>query len=100
MERNGLGSRRACWPDWVRATRAFCALVVVSLAFAAAFAGARASNADEEAGPSGPYAKWERGPGRTVDTFPIGVWLQAPRNASKYREIGINLYVGLWKGPT
>src|SRR5690606_29601633 len=32
--------------------------------------------------------------------FPIGVWLQAPRNASKYREIGINLYVGLWKGPT
>ncbi|MCM8803160.1 MAG: hypothetical protein NC827_07630 [Candidatus Omnitrophica bacterium] len=32
--------------------------------------------------------------------FPIAVWLQSPKNASKYKEIGINLYVGLWKGPT
>lgn len=32
--------------------------------------------------------------------FPIAVWLQAPRNAAKYRDAGINLYVGLWQGPT
>jgi hypothetical protein len=32
--------------------------------------------------------------------FPIAVWLQAPRNAAKYREAGINLYVALWNGPT
>jgi len=32
--------------------------------------------------------------------FPIGVWLQAPANAARYRELGINLYVGLWQGPT
>ena len=34
------------------------------------------------------------------DFFPIAVWLQNPRHAARYREAGINLYVGLWKGPT
>jgi hypothetical protein len=28
------------------------------------------------------------------------VWLQSPRNAGRYKEIGVNLFVGLWKGPT
>ncbi len=32
--------------------------------------------------------------------FPIGVWLQAPERAAEYRAIGVNLYVGLWRGPT
>jgi len=32
--------------------------------------------------------------------FPIAVWLQDPKNAPRYKEIGVNLYVGLWKGPT
>ncbi len=32
--------------------------------------------------------------------FPIAVWLQDPRNAGRYKAIGINLYVGLWRGPT
>lgn len=32
--------------------------------------------------------------------FPIAVWLQSPANAAKYQDAGINLYVGLWKGPT
>jgi hypothetical protein len=32
--------------------------------------------------------------------FPIAVWLQAPHNAAKFKAAGINLYVGLWKGPT
>ncbi|HWB01775.1 MAG TPA: hypothetical protein VG796_02045 [Verrucomicrobiales bacterium] len=34
------------------------------------------------------------------DFFPIAVWLQSPRNAERYKAAGINLYVGLWKGPT
>ncbi|WP_152052070.1 hypothetical protein [Tautonia marina] len=34
------------------------------------------------------------------ETFPIAVWLQAPGNAERYRSIGINTYVGLWRGPT
>lgn len=32
--------------------------------------------------------------------FPIAVWLQSPANAPRYRDAGINVYVGLWKGPT
>lgn len=32
--------------------------------------------------------------------FPIGVWLQNPSNARRYQAIGINTFVGLWKGPT
>jgi hypothetical protein len=34
------------------------------------------------------------------DFFPIGVWLQDIANAPKYAAAGINMYVGLWKGPT
>jgi hypothetical protein len=47
-----------------------------------------------------PYAKWENGPSTDADFFPIAVWLQNPRNAQKYRQAGINTYVGLWRGPT
>jgi hypothetical protein len=32
--------------------------------------------------------------------FPIAVWLQEPSLASQYKRAGINLYVGLWQGPT
>ena len=32
--------------------------------------------------------------------FPIAVWLQSPDNAAKYQKAGINLYIGLWQGPT
>jgi hypothetical protein len=34
------------------------------------------------------------------NSFPMAVWLQNPANAGRYRAAGINLYVGLWKGPT
>ena len=34
------------------------------------------------------------------DVFPVAVWLQSPSQAPKYQALGINLYVGLWKGPT
>jgi hypothetical protein len=42
-----------------------------------------------------PYGKWENGPSKAEDYFPIAVWVQQPRNAEKYKAIGINLYVGL-----
>ena len=32
--------------------------------------------------------------------FPVAVWLQNPANARRYQAAGINLYVGLWEGPT
>jgi len=47
-----------------------------------------------------PYAAWKNGPGSDAGYFPIAVWLQAPRNAPKYKAIGVNLYIGLWNGPT
>jgi hypothetical protein len=40
------------------------------------------------------------GPLDRPDVFPIGVWLQGPGNAERYKALGINLYVGLWEGPT
>jgi hypothetical protein len=46
------------------------------------------------------YAPWGNGPSRDPSFFPIAVWLQNPRNAPRYKAAGINLYVGLWKGPT
>jgi hypothetical protein len=47
-----------------------------------------------------PYAAWKLGPPADPGYFPIAVWLQDPLMAARYRQAGINLYVGLWKGPT
>jgi len=46
------------------------------------------------------WGAWPAGPGWDERTWPVGVWLQSPGRAAAYRAIGINLYVGLWKGPT
>jgi hypothetical protein len=45
----------------------------------------------------GPYPK---GTPRTPESFPLAVWLQAPANAERYRAIGINTYVAIYRGPT
>ena len=44
--------------------------------------------------------KWKNGPPADESYFPIAVWLQDPKNAARYKAAGINLYVGLWRGPT
>src|SRR5947208_1290060 len=41
-----------------------------------------------------------RGLPQRAEFFPVAVWLQAPSNAARYQAIGINTYVGLWRGPT
>lgn len=46
------------------------------------------------------YGQWKNGPPSGQDYFPIGVWLQDPKNAPRYQAAGINLYIGLWRGPT
>jgi hypothetical protein len=46
------------------------------------------------------YVTWENGPPKDPNYLPIAVWLQDPKMAPRYREAGINLYIGLWKGPT
>jgi hypothetical protein len=47
-----------------------------------------------------PASKWKNGPFADDGYFPIAVWLQDPKNAARYKAAGINLYVGLWRGPT
>ncbi len=62
----------------------------------------RGENARQQAAESGTsvYQQWKQGPPHNPAYFPIAVWLQAPRNAQKFQAAGINLYVGLWQGPT
>jgi hypothetical protein len=47
-----------------------------------------------------PALKWPNGPPADEHYFPIAVWLQNPKNAARFKAAGINLYVGLWRGPT
>jgi hypothetical protein len=47
-----------------------------------------------------PLARWKNGPATNENYFPIAVWLQNPANAARYKAAGINLYVGLYRGPT
>jgi hypothetical protein len=49
---------------------------------------------------SSPYARWRHGPPADPQFFPLCVWLQHPKNAPRYKALGINTYMGLWKGPT
>jgi hypothetical protein len=46
------------------------------------------------------FARWQNGLPSDPGYFPISVWLQSPSNASRYKYAGINLYIGLWQGPT
>jgi hypothetical protein len=43
---------------------------------------------------------WKNGPPVDPSYFPIAVWLQDPKNAGRYKQAGINVYVALWRGPT
>src|SRR5262245_18237843 len=45
-------------------------------------------------------ARWSHGLPSDPGYFPIAVWLQDPKNAPRFQAAGINLYVGLWQGPT
>jgi len=44
--------------------------------------------------------RWPNGMPDDPSYFPLSVWLQNPGDAQKYKDIGINLYIALWKGPT
>ena len=44
--------------------------------------------------------RWENGLPDDPAYFPIAVWLQDPSDAPAYKLGGINLYIGLWQGPT
>lgn len=46
------------------------------------------------------YAKWSHGLPTDPAFFPIAVWLQSPPNAKRYANVGIDVFIGLWDGPT
>jgi hypothetical protein len=46
------------------------------------------------------YGQWINGLSTNDDYFPIGVWLQEPEDAAEWLAAGVNLYTGLWEGPT
>jgi hypothetical protein len=52
------------------------------------------------AGGSDYYKTWSHGPSADPGFFPIAVWLQTPSNAPRYKKVGVNIFVGLWQGPT
>jgi hypothetical protein len=70
-----------------------CILIAVAI-------GSDRLNINAVAAGRSPYAAWKNGPPADETYFPIGVWLQSPKNAARYKAAGINLYVGLWRGPT
>jgi hypothetical protein len=46
------------------------------------------------------HARWPNGLSASMSYVPIGVWMQSPENAGRYRDAGVNLFIGLWQGPT
>ena len=67
------------------------------------FVNGRAATADTylpSEGGAAYYKQWTNGRLGQADFFPISVWLQDPDRAAAYKAIGVNQFVGLWKGPT
>jgi hypothetical protein len=75
-----------------------CVLLFTALVAAACWAPGAAEAGEDRA--KAPYATWTHGLPTDDDFFPVAVWLQSPANAERYKAAGINLYVGLWGGPT
>ena len=85
------------WLGLIQADNLGAILVAIGLLFTTAYA---AENPTAAATVTSPRIFSPSGIPVDESFFPIAVWLQSPRNAARYREAGINLYVGLWQGPT
>ncbi|HZO87494.1 MAG TPA: hypothetical protein VFB38_04085 [Chthonomonadaceae bacterium] len=75
-------------------------LVLMTMLLGGALAMPGARPEDARKAPATAYKQWKHGPPPDATYFPIAVWLQDPQNAKRYQAAGINLYVGLWQGPT
>jgi hypothetical protein len=90
-------------PKCMRMSRsACCSWGILGLAafFLSAFVPLYVTASEGVAATRSAYSRWSHGPPADEAYFPIAVWLQDPRNASRYKAAGINVYVGLWRGPT
>ncbi|MCX6997100.1 MAG: hypothetical protein NTV49_08430 [Kiritimatiellaeota bacterium] len=83
-----------------RPAAAGLAVAIGLMIFCPTDAGCAAAAAEPTPAATNVYARWPQGPNREASFFPLAVWLQDPRNALRYQALGINLYVGLWQGPT
>ena len=73
-------------------------VVALSAIFAVAVqASAQDSYLPWEGGPTY-YAQFSLGPLSIQDYFTRAVWLQSPRNAGLFEAVGVNQFVGLWRG--
>jgi hypothetical protein len=88
-----MGCRRQAGRGSVAAGHAARAALAVAVLATSLAAGTAPSGA-------APDAAWKNGPPADAAYFPVAVWLQEPRLAPQYKAAGVNLYVGLWKGPT
>jgi hypothetical protein len=79
---------------------AICLALIVSSAACLCAMGIAANASDDTAAQGSASKEWKNWPFHDTNTFPIAVWLQDPKNARRYKEAGINLYVALWRGPT
>jgi hypothetical protein len=79
----------------------FSLLVAIALAALLAVACPQSPNVPARAVESQPASeKFANGFPANAGFFPIGVWLQHPRNAAAYSAVGVNTYVGLWNPPS
>ncbi len=90
----GVKTKRGAGPFGATRMRRLCP------AFAAAWALVVVLAGSVQAAETPETTTWQRGPWQDQDFFPVAVWLQNPDKAQQYRAAGINLYVGLWNGPT
>jgi len=74
-----------------------CLLVALGIGF---HTFAWSAESPDNSAPSGQRVFSKSGLPTDDSYFPIAVWLQNPANAKRYQAAGINLYVGLWNGPT
>ena len=76
-------------------------VVVLATALASSLkAGAEAAPTALPTTNPSPFAAWKNGFPADPSYFPIGVWVQNTRNAKRYKDAGVNLYVALYRGPT
>jgi hypothetical protein len=85
----------------------FVALVLAGLTLAACSSGKQTLGREVDAdaflpGPGGSsyFARWEHGPPSDAAFVPLMVWMQNPANASRFQDVGVNFFTGLWEGPT
>jgi len=81
-------------PNLVMAPAFILLLLAVLLPCATASAQEKSASAPAAA------PAWRTGLWADANFFPVAVWLQPPKRAKDYKAAGVNLYVGLWKGPT